>query len=332
MPRSSVPRVFKKRKCVGKPKVDVGLGQIQDDAEPTRVSDCRPTATTPNSSEGKGSSNIKLTPNLKKYTDYGSSDFNILLNSNVLKDMFTNSARCTTCDNSLDVQFGRQYGLASEIVVVCEVCDVKSKYLSSPQVTVNKGDKDKRLFDSNIRYVYGLRSIGKGPKAGKLLAAILNLPLPPSKFSQYTDLIGHAVKEVATESMTKALQEAIESNGGSTDLSIALDGTWQKRGHTSLNGVVTATSFDSGKVIDLAIRSKFCRCKEKSKNLHDGNCCANYSGVSGGIEISGVKEIFERSIQRNVRYEYYLGNGDSKAFQSVSDSNIYMAQTSKLKN
>ncbi|GFU92480.1 uncharacterized protein TNCV_4794091 [Trichonephila clavipes] len=41
---------------------------------------------------------------------------------------------------------------------------------------------------------------------------------------------------------------------------VAIDGTWQKRGHTSLNGVVTAVSVDTGKVIDAEILSRKCSC------------------------------------------------------------------------
>ena len=38
--------------------------------------------------------------------------------------------------------------------------------------------------------------------------------------------------------------------GGYKDIAAAFDGTWQKRGHTSINGVLTVTSFDTRKVLD----------------------------------------------------------------------------------
>ena len=51
-----------------------------------------------------------------------------------------------------------------------------------------------------------------------------------------------------------------ENGGKSRDISTALDGTWQKRGHVSQNGVVTAISVPTGKELDVQIMSKHCRC------------------------------------------------------------------------
>ena len=52
------------------------------------------------------------------------------------------------------------------------------------------------------------------------------------------------------------------------DCQIGIDGSWQKCGHASLNGVVTAVARDNKKVVDYKVLSKFCRgCAtwEKSK-------------------------------------------------------------------
>ncbi|GFU93402.1 hypothetical protein TNCV_1493581, partial [Trichonephila clavipes] len=40
-------------------------------------------------------------------------------------------------------------------------------------------------------------------------------------------------------------REAICENEGNKNIAVAVDGTWQKRGYTSLNGVVTVTSIDT---------------------------------------------------------------------------------------
>lgn len=58
--------------------------------------------------------------------------------------------------------------------------------------------------------------------------------------------------------MRNAATEAVEENYGKNEIAAAFDGTWQKRGHTSMNGVVTVTSFDTGKVMDFECLSKFC--------------------------------------------------------------------------
>lgn len=56
--------------------------------------------------------------------------------------------------------------------------------------------------------------------------------------------------------MQKGVEEAVLSNENCRDIAVALDGSWQKRGHTSINGVITATSLDNGKVIDFECLSK----------------------------------------------------------------------------
>ena len=48
---------------------------------------------------------------------------------------------------------------------------------------------------------------------------------------------------------------------GATDtanVSVSVDGTWQRKGFTSLNGVISAISIDNGKVFDTASLSKSC--------------------------------------------------------------------------
>ncbi|GFV44684.1 hypothetical protein TNCV_212371 [Trichonephila clavipes] len=56
---------------------------------------------------------------------------------------------------------------------------------------------------------------------------------------------------------------------GSHDIDVALDGSWQKRGYQSLNGIVTATSADTGKVIDFEVFPKYCRCKTAFNSAHE---------------------------------------------------------------
>ncbi|KAJ4449706.1 hypothetical protein ANN_01110 [Periplaneta americana] len=133
----------------------------------------------------------------------------------------------------------------------------------------------------------------------------------------------NAVSEVALESMSNAVREAV-SESNSTHLTVACDGTWQKRGHTSLNGVVTTTSVNTGKVLDVHTLSKSCNICHGANNFKQHDCSINYDGYSGGMEAAGVVEIFSRSVDRyGAKYTNYLGDGDSKGFQKVKESNVY---------
>lgn len=105
--------------------------------------------------------------------------------------------------------------------------------------------------------------------------------------------------------MRVAATEAIEENNCNKDIAAAFDGTWQKRGHTSGNGVITVrpTSFDTGKVLEFECFSKFCIICSRNQykydpiklEQHKKVCGANYNGVSGGMEVAGAKALCERS-------------------------------------
>lgn len=111
---------------------------------------------------------------------------------------------------------------------------------------------------------------------------------------------------------------------GVRDLCVAVDGSWQKRGHTSLNGVLTLTSEETGKVLDISVMSKYCECPSRGRNIHIESCKTNYLGSSGGMEVAGALELFRRSVELyNVRYLFYLGDGDSKACASVNEAQVY---------
>ncbi|KAJ8885598.1 hypothetical protein PR048_011796 [Dryococelus australis] len=122
----------------------------------------------------------------------------------------------------------------------------------------------------------------------------------------------------------KSMKEAVEENNIDCNLTATFDGSWQKWGHTSLNGIVLATSVDTGMVIDIAIMSKHSKCKGVLGNKHEESCSSNYNGSSGGMDVAGVKEIFERLLLLyNIRYVLYLGDGDSKSFKTIEEMKPY---------
>ncbi|GFT21331.1 uncharacterized protein TNCV_3816171 [Trichonephila clavipes] len=105
----------------------------------------------------------------------------------------------------------------------------------------------------------------------------MNLPTSSQIFNKKESGLDTAVETVATVSMQIAAKE-IKDVSGHSDVTVAIDGTWQKNGHTSLNGAVIATSFYTGKVLDASILSRFCKCPNK---MHNENCNANHFGNSG---------------------------------------------------
>jgi NH3-dependent NAD+ synthetase len=94
---------------------------------------------------------------------------------------------------------------------------------------------------------------------------------------------------------------------------------------------VSATSIDTGKVIDVVVLTKCCqRCanakdSEKLKEHQESHACnINFQGVSGGMEAAGAVAIFTRSVDMHgVRYTKCLWDGDSKGFMKVVEARPY---------
>lgn len=87
---------------------------------------------------------------------------------------------------------------------------------------------DTKHFENNVRLVYGFRSIGKGQAAAAPFSFVMIRPPPPIRFHDYNKRLLSAVEKVAGESMANAKREAIALNEGSSDLTVALDGSWQR--------------------------------------------------------------------------------------------------------
>lgn len=106
--------------------------------------------------------------------------------------------------------------------------------------------------------------------------------------------------------MRKAAEEVVAENNHSRNIAVALVGSWQKQGYTSLNGVISATSINIGKVIDISIDSKFHKCTNKKKK--EEGCTQTFQGSSGQMEVKGALSVFRRSKSKHhVRYLTYLG-------------------------
>ncbi|GFS71125.1 uncharacterized protein TNCV_5049251 [Trichonephila clavipes] len=116
--------------------------------------------------------------------------------------------------------------------------------------------------------------------------------------------------------MRLAAAEALSFNNGNPNVPVAIDGTWQKRGQTSLNVVVTAVSVNTGKVVDAEILSRKCSCHFNG-SIHSDECSENYFGNSRGMEFEEVHFV-SFIAQRNCVYELFTRYREGR--ESVSDN------------
>ena len=89
----------------------------------------------------------------------------------------------------------------------------------------------------------------------------------------------------------------------------------------------------TGLPLDYKVLSIFCfKCKsEEGKDVneewmakHKENCPKNFDGSAGAMEVECAKILWSRSVDKcNVRYTTILCDGDSKAFDAVTDLNVY---------
>ena len=144
-----------------------------------------------------------------------------------------------------------------------------------------------------------------------------------------------ATKTVATNSMSQAASNVIEDQEGNCNTMVSVDGSWQRRGHSSHNGIVTAISVTTGKALDIEILTSYCKgCAQWSKEQESTsqyrkwkkthNCHLNHTGSAGSMEPEGAIRIFSRSVaERGLRYTEYLGDGDSASYSKVKESMPY---------
>ena len=92
-------------------------------------------------------------------------------------------------------------------------------------------------------------------------------------------------------------------------------------------GLVSLIGWYTGKVIDVIVKSKYCKSCEYWKKKgeteeyaewsenHASECQANHEGSAGKMEIDAVVEMFRRSeTLHDAKYASYIGDGDSKTF------------------
>ncbi|GFU75533.1 uncharacterized protein TNCV_2862491 [Trichonephila clavipes] len=206
-------------------------------------------------------------------------------------------------------------GLAVSLEIICHNCEESTSTMSSKI--------SNKCYDVNLRLTYGMRAIGKGGAAARIFCGLMNLPPPPAKIERHNSLFLNVLKTISEDSMNAAVHEAVIANDNNSNIAVAVDGTWHKRGYSSLNGVVCATSVENGKVIDFEALTKYCSsCKGKKKPCE--NCAKNYEGFSGGMECRGVLSIFQRSeTSRKACYTQCLGDGDSKGFLTIKEAKVY---------
>ncbi|GFT92844.1 uncharacterized protein TNCV_740161 [Trichonephila clavipes] len=193
-----------------------------------------------NSVESASRRKIKI-PDLLKEQD--SQNVNIIVELDLLSSLMKNLLCCKYCCSSEKIELREDLksrrGLAVSLEIICHNSEESTSTMSSKI--------SNKCYDVNLRLTYGMRAIGKGGAAARIFCGLMNLPPPPAKFERHNSLFLNVLKTISEDSMNAAVHEAVIANDNNSNIAVAVDGTWHKRGYSSLNGVVCATSVENGK-------------------------------------------------------------------------------------
>lgn len=241
--------------------------------------------------------------------------------------------KCKKCDNDVKFNMKGEQGLGFKIAIQCTCGQVEVD--SCPKIA-NKS------FEINRRLVFAFRLLGIGLQGINLFCGIMDLGhgLAANTYYACLDNAWTAAKSVCDILLKRAGEEeeklTVKAGKESLKWSVSGDGTWSRRGFSSLFGAVTLIGKYSNKVVDVIVKSKFCQAcnawkgKEDTEEFkvwydsHEEECFCNHSGSAGKMEVDGIIEMFTRSEElHDAKYATYIGDGDTKTFKSLLDKQPY---------
>ncbi|GFV64292.1 uncharacterized protein TNCV_575761 [Trichonephila clavipes] len=226
-----------------------------------------------------------------------------MINIDILSSELSKYLICPNCNTTAVLKEKILYGVVSEFYVECYSCSTLTTFKSSSVIASSKD------YEVNTRITYAMRTVGLGFCGLKNFCTAMDLPPTVSQKSYERILrkINLASREVADDSMKNAAKEEVSASG-SNEICVSGDGTWKTRGHTPRIGVCSVIDDVTGKVIDVAVLSSYCKgCEkwrgpksghsyEERKLKHRPHYVKNHIGSSSKMEVDGMKEIFQRSV------------------------------------
>ncbi|XP_057337726.1 uncharacterized protein LOC130675860 [Microplitis mediator] len=252
--------------------------------------------------------------------------------------------KCVECNGKIKFRTCKSEGIAFTIKVSCEKCKAPRYIPTSERV---KTESKQSYYEVNHRFAFVMRLLGLGLAGCNKFCGLMDLAesfLSRSCYNTHIQKIHTTVNDVTKRFLAAAVKEekekTYEANNveDSNELTISGDGTWKKRGFTSLFGVSSLIGYYTGKVIDIFVKSSYChQCKTwenklgtaefeewHEEHVNSGDCKANHDGPSGNMEVNAIIQMFKRSAEYyGVMFKNYIGDGDSKTYSGVVNSKPY---------
>ena len=270
---------------------------------------------------------------------------NRLVDMQTLPTIFREVTMCSSCKEGLLILCETtRAGLTSSIKLAC------STRVCAFQRVCALGEMNGRFFDANRRSVLAMRRIGGGHAALKKFCGVMNMPGPVTEnnFRRHQKALLLALSPVAERSMNAAAAAAAEVRQFQTNetgvehqtsCAVTLDGTRMRRGFSSLFGVFSCISWDTGLVVDADVLSKFCQgCSlarsrfEQGKmthgqyvewqEAHRQECSSTVDCSSPAMESKAAAMLWKQSEKvLGLKYSTFIADGDSKSYTAVREAN-----------
>ena len=165
-------------------------------------------------------------------------------------------------------------GYAHKLNLNCHDCPYSIWSFTSPECAQSENIQGRHKFEVNVLAVIAFREVRKGHESMTNVSRCLNtFSITETTYHALNNSLCKVYHETASTSMQEAVSDIKATSNDKTKLTncrVSVDGTWQKRGFSSLNGVVTA--INRGRCINVHAMSKSCKkCSvwEKRKNNPD---------------------------------------------------------------
>lgn len=234
--------------------------------------------------------------------------------------------KCESCNGKVSFKTDSQRGLGFKIIIMCDKCANRC---------VNSSPLIGHSYEINRRFIFVMRVLGLGLKDCAKFCGLMDMS-PFLQHTSYDSIVKsiHGCVKIVSEKLFQCAateeKKYSEQQNNSAGLTVSGDGTWKKRGFTSLYGVTSLIGYYSGKILDVLAKSSNCKeCEiwnkkegtaefEEWQESHQNNCCANHEGSSEKMQVDAVVEMFKRSEEKhNVQYKNYIGDGDSKTYTAI---------------
>ena len=249
-------------------------------------------------------------------------------------EKLSNIVKCKACDGDVSFAPTKIRGLGFKLEVRCARCE---------PTEIDSGPFIRNGFEINSRITFAMRLLGVGYSGLRLFCGLMDFFefINVNAYHRLSKRIAHVAGKVADEIMNESAREEQRLTQqarvfqDARFVSVSVDGSWAKRGFTSLFGLVAVIGDKSNKVIDVCVKSLYCnacaqlesRRDEDSYVLreeHESECDLNHQGSSKSMEASSALELFQRSVEsRALIYKNFIGDGDSNAHAAVVNSCPY---------